>query len=102
MTDKKQDSGLDGREIPLMILIGGGALWYKYGFKVQVWFHENLTEIALVAIGLLILGGYLLVRKFNKKNEAEIARIKKLSHAKGTNNAPTDYYRRDSRKGVDL
>lgn len=102
MTDKKQDSGLDGREIPLLILIGGGALWYKYGFKVQVWFHENLIEIALVAIGLLILGGYLLVRKFNKKNEAEIARIKKLASAKGKNREASQYYRRDSNQGVDL
>ena len=102
MTDKKQDSGLDGREIPLLILVGGGALWYKYGFKVQVWFHENLTEIALVAIGLLILGGYLLVRKFNKKNEAEIARIKKLNGAKGMNREALEYYRRNSNQGVDL
>ena len=102
MTDKKQDSGLDGREIPLLILIGGGALWYKYGFKVQIWFHENLIEIALVAIGVLILGGYLLVRKFNKKNEAEIARIKKLNSAKGKNREASQYYRRDSNKGVDL
>ncbi len=102
MKDKKQDSGLDGREIPLLILLGGGALWYKYGFKVQVWFHENLIEIAVVVIGLLILGGYLLVRKSNKKNEAEILRIKKLNGAKGTNNAAAAYYRRDSHKGVDL
>ncbi len=102
MKDKKQDSGLDGREIPLLILIGCGALWYKYGFKVQVWFHENLIELALVAIGLLILGGYLLVRKFNKKNEAEIARIKKLNGAKGMNREALEYYRRNSNKGVDL
>ncbi len=102
MKDKKQDSGFDGREIPLLILLIGGGLWYKYGFKVQVWFHENLIEIALGAIGLLILGGFLLVRKFNKKNEAEIARIKKLNSAKGRNLETSQYYRRDSHKGVDL
>ncbi len=102
MKDKKQDSGLDGREIPLLILLVGGAFWYKYGARVQFWFHENLIQIALVVIGLLILGGYLLLRRYNKKNEDKIERIKKLKNAKGTGDPAQAYYRRDSHKGVDL
>lgn len=100
MNEKKKSPEFDGREIPLLLILVGGGVWYRYGYTAQVWFHDNLIKIALVGIGGLALGGFLLVRKFTKKNEADISRIKKLHDVKGAAQAPERYYERESFKAA--
>ena len=94
MKDKKQDSGLDGREIPLLIMLIGGASWYKYGGLVQIWFHLHLVEVVLGAAGVLTICGYIVLRRYLKKNEEQIARMKRLRDAKAPAHSPDRYYQR--------
>lgn len=97
MNDKKQNSDLDGRELPLVLLLGGGALWYKYGHTVQVWFHQNLITVLVGAMAALTILGYFLMRRMTKKNQQEIERLRGLNSARPPTTNQHDYYQRRNR-----
>ena len=94
MSEKKNDGGVDGREIFGIGALCLGAFWYKYGFAIQVWIHENLVEVVLVGSAVLTLCGYLIVRRFQKKNEEDIQRIRRLAQAKPPGKSRDSYYQR--------
>ena len=94
MSEKKQSSEIDGREILLLIAVGGGAFWYKYGYRIQMWVHENMVTVVLSAMALLTLLGYLLVRRFQKKHEEQINRMTRLREARAREKSPSQYYQR--------
>ncbi len=97
MSENKKDTGVDGREIFGIGALCIGAFWYKYGFAIQVWFHENLVKVVLSGAAVLTLCGYIIVRRTNRKNEEEIQRMKRLSKARPANKSPDHYYQRRPR-----
>lgn len=101
MSEKKKDSGVDGREIIGVGALCLGGFWYKYGYGIQVWLHENLVEVVLMGAALLTVCGYLVVRRFQKKNEEEIQRIRKLARARPPGKSPDLYYQRRRDRELD-
>ncbi len=99
MNDKKQDLELGPHASVLLIAICGGAFWSKYGFALQVWFHNHLVEVVASSMALATLFGYFLVRRLTKKNAAEIERLKALTAAKAPSQSPNHYYQRDPNRG---
>lgn len=95
--NNNQNSGLDGREVPAVIFLVGGATWYKYGHNIQVWFFENMITIAFSAVGLLALLGYFLYMRMKKKDEEEINRMQRLANAKAPTRHVGSYYERKSK-----
>jgi hypothetical protein len=98
MSENKKDAGLDGREILGIGALCLGAFWYKYGHSIEVWFHENLVEVVFIGAAALTLCGYIMMRRFQKKNEEEISRIRRLNQARPPGKSRDSYYqRRDGR-----
>lgn len=95
MSDKKKEkNNSSGTEIPLALTLISGAAWYKYGHRVEVWFHQNFVWIVLGGVTLFTLLGYFIYLKFKKKNEEKYKRMKRLHLAKAQMNKPTDYYQK--------
>lgn len=92
--NNSKNSGLDGREIPFLVVLLGGAGLYKYGHAMQVWFHENLIAIVLSGIGLTVLAGYLILSRIQKKDKDSIDRMRVLQEAKAPSRRVDDYYTR--------
>lgn len=94
MSEKDKKSEIDGREIIGIGGLGLCAFWYKYGFKIQIWFHEHLAQIVLGGVAVLTVCGYIIVRRFQKKNEEDIARMRRLSQARPSVPRHEVYYQR--------
>lgn len=89
-----QNSNLNGTELPLALTLVGGGLCYTYGNDIKLWFHENVVYVALGVMGILAICGYLIVRRIQKKNEQEIARMRRLQDVKAPSRPMHQYYRR--------
>jgi len=99
MSDKKKEKNdFSGPEIPLALTLISGAAWYKYGHRVEAWFHQNVVWIVLGASALFTLLGYFIYLKIRKKNEEKYKRMKRLDLAKATARNPSDYYRKSRGK----
>ena len=99
--NNKQNPGLDGREIPAICLLLTCAFWYQYGHNIQIWLHENMVEVVLIGIFILMVCGYIIVRRFQKKNEEDINRMKRLSQAKPQAKSPERYFERRPKRDFD-
>ena len=88
----KQDN--TSRDVILILGLVGCALWYKYAHVVQLWFLENMMELVAFAILALILLGYILYYRMQKKNKEEIKRMERLSQAKAPTRNVNSYYQR--------
>lgn len=91
---KNKNLELQGWEAPLAVAAIFGGFWYKYGFAIQVWVHQNMVGIVLTGAALFMLLGYILVWRFRKKNEENIARMRRLAQAKPPTKSPDSYYQR--------
>ena len=88
----KQDN--TSRDAILILGLVGAALWYKYAHVVQLWFLQNMMELVAFAILALILLGYFLYYRMQKKNKDEIKRMVRLSQAKAPTKNVDSYYQR--------
>jgi hypothetical protein len=99
--DNGQNSGMDGRELPLIGVLLGGAWWYKYGHAVQVWFHENLIELAIYSAIAITLIGYFVIWRMKKNSKKELKRFEVLANVKPGGRSVESYYRNPTRGGED-
>lgn len=99
MSDKKKEKNdLSGPEIPLVLTLVSGAAWYKYGHRMEVWFHQNFVWIVLGGSALFSLLGYFIYLRMKKKNEEKYKRMKRLDLAKAQMKKPVNYYQRNRGK----
>ncbi len=88
----KQDN--TSRDVILILGLVGCSLWYKYAHVVQLWFLDNMMKLVAALILILILCGYILYYRMQRKNKEEIKRMQRLSQAKAPTRNVDSFYKR--------
>ena len=92
--NQNNNGGMDGRELPFVIMLLLGAGIYKYGTAIEWWFNNNMIEIVIVGVLVVSLCGYIIVRRMTKKEPEEMKRMSTLSQVKAKNLPVESYYNR--------
>ena len=96
MNDKKQNSELELRDGLLILMLVGCAVWYKYRYAIEVWFYLNLVDLVMISIAVLVLCGFVVHRRFAKKHQESIDRMRRLQKAKAPSKSAHSYYSREN------